>query len=157
PPPSSPLKRPFTADAIITNPVAFGHVHVAEALNIPLHIMFPQPWVGTHAFPHPMSGLSNSAPPSELNMQSYAAVDNSMWIGNAVMINTWRRKELHLPTLRFGSVGGAVLSQFKVPFSFMCVNPHANTRTRTRARTHTHARAHAHTRAQCLLLTAFKK
>mmetsp|Transcript_29069 Transcript_29069/g.68131 ORF Transcript_29069/g.68131 Transcript_29069/m.68131 type:complete len:686 (-) Transcript_29069:119-2176(-) len=117
--PGDPLKRPFTADAIIANPVAFGHVHVAEALNIPLHIMFPQPWVGTHAFPHPMSGLSNSAPPSELNMQSYAAVDNSMWIGNAVMINTWRRKELHLPTLRFGSVGGAVLSQFKVPFSFM--------------------------------------
>jgi hypothetical protein len=36
--------RPFVADAIIANPPVNGHVHVAEALGIPCHIMFPQPW-----------------------------------------------------------------------------------------------------------------
>ena len=39
--------HPFRANAIISNPVAYGHMHCAEALNIPLHLMFPQPWVGT--------------------------------------------------------------------------------------------------------------
>lgn len=33
---------PFFADAIISNPVSYGHIHCAEALGIPLHLMFPQ-------------------------------------------------------------------------------------------------------------------
>ena len=36
----SPEPRPFVADAIIANPPSFGHVHCAEKLGIPLHIMF---------------------------------------------------------------------------------------------------------------------
>ena len=35
---------PFIADAIVSNPPTMGHIHCAEALGIPLHIMFPQPW-----------------------------------------------------------------------------------------------------------------
>lgn len=31
---------PFIADAIIANPPSFAHVHCAEKLRIPLHIMF---------------------------------------------------------------------------------------------------------------------
>eukprot|EP00951_Prasinocladus_malaysianus_P035551 scaffold367261_cov44-Prasinocladus_malaysianus.AAC.1 len=46
---------PFVADAIISNPPVYGHHHVAEALRIPLHLMFPQPWVPTCAFPHPLA------------------------------------------------------------------------------------------------------
>jgi hypothetical protein len=34
------LKKPFVADAIIANPPSFGHIHCAEKLGIPLHIMF---------------------------------------------------------------------------------------------------------------------
>lgn len=30
------------ADAIISNPVSYAHLHCAEALGIPLHLMFPQ-------------------------------------------------------------------------------------------------------------------
>lgn len=32
--------EPFAADAIISNPPAFGHVHIAEALSIPLTMTF---------------------------------------------------------------------------------------------------------------------
>ena len=32
--------RPFIADAIIANPVSFAHIHCAERLGIPLHLMF---------------------------------------------------------------------------------------------------------------------
>jgi sterol 3beta-glucosyltransferase len=31
---------PFVADAIIANPPSFAHIHCAEKLRIPLHIMF---------------------------------------------------------------------------------------------------------------------
>jgi hypothetical protein len=40
--PLDPDAQPFVADAIIANPPVIGHVHVAEALGIPCHIMFPQ-------------------------------------------------------------------------------------------------------------------
>lgn len=32
--------RPFVADAIIANPPSFAHVHIAEKLGVPLHLMF---------------------------------------------------------------------------------------------------------------------
>lgn len=32
--------RPFVADAIIANPPSFAHIHCAERLGIPLHLMF---------------------------------------------------------------------------------------------------------------------
>lgn len=35
-----PENKPFVADAIIANPPSFAHIHVAEKLGIPLHLMF---------------------------------------------------------------------------------------------------------------------
>lgn len=32
--------KPFVADAIIANPPAFAHIHCAEKLGIPLHLVF---------------------------------------------------------------------------------------------------------------------
>lgn len=32
--------KPFAVDAIISNPPAFGHVHIAEALGVPLMMSF---------------------------------------------------------------------------------------------------------------------
>jgi hypothetical protein len=40
PDPEDPLKKPFLADAIISNPVSYGHIHCAEALCIPLVFFF---------------------------------------------------------------------------------------------------------------------
>ena len=37
---SNPQERPFIADAIIANPPSFAHIHIAEKLGIPLHMMF---------------------------------------------------------------------------------------------------------------------
>ncbi|MEW5302093.1 MAG: hypothetical protein WDW36_004903 [Sanguina aurantia] len=39
--------RAFRADAIIANPPSYGHIHCAEVLNIPLHIVFTMPWTPT--------------------------------------------------------------------------------------------------------------
>ncbi len=32
--------KPFVADALISNPAGFAHIHIAEKLGIPLHMMF---------------------------------------------------------------------------------------------------------------------
>ena len=37
---STPKTRPFIANAIIANPPSFAHIHCAEKLGIPLHLMF---------------------------------------------------------------------------------------------------------------------
>ena len=67
PDPEDPDLRPFLADAIISNPVSYGHIHCAEALSIPLHIMFPQPWFPTKMFPHPLSNMVLSSKWSNKN------------------------------------------------------------------------------------------
>ncbi len=36
----NPADRPFIADAIIANPPSFAHIHIAEKMGIPLHMMF---------------------------------------------------------------------------------------------------------------------
>ena len=38
--PCAKTGRPFVADAIIANPPSFAHIHCAERLAIPLHLMF---------------------------------------------------------------------------------------------------------------------
>ena len=96
PDPYDPDEKPFVAELIVANPPTFGHIHCAEALGIPLHMMFPQPWTPTRAFPHPMSGMANSEGESDKNALSYSAVDQSMWLGNGPMINAWRREVLNL-------------------------------------------------------------
>lgn len=50
-------QRPFVADAIIANPPSFAHIHCAQALGIPVHLMFTMPWSSTKAFPHPLSSI----------------------------------------------------------------------------------------------------
>ena len=53
-------KDPFVADAIIANPPSFAHIHCAEALGIPLHLMFTFPYTPTQAFPHPLASIKKS-------------------------------------------------------------------------------------------------
>ena len=41
--------------AIISNPPCYGHVHCAEKLQIPLHLLFTMPWSPTKVGPHALS------------------------------------------------------------------------------------------------------
>ncbi len=66
----------FTAEAIIGNPPSFGHIHCAQKLRIPLHIMFTMPWSPTTAFPHPLVNVDYSkASIEKVNMLSYSAIE----------------------------------------------------------------------------------
>ncbi|KAJ5099244.1 hypothetical protein N7532_006245 [Penicillium argentinense] len=53
--PDTVTDQPFVADAIIANPPSLAHVHCAQALSIPVHLMFTMPWSNTKSFPHPLA------------------------------------------------------------------------------------------------------
>lgn len=73
---------PFVADAIIANPPSLAHVHCAQALSIPVHLMFTMPWSSTKAFPHPLANMSSgNADESLKNYVSYGVVDWLTWQG----------------------------------------------------------------------------
>lgn len=76
---------PFVADAIIANPPSFGHIHCAQALGIPVHMMFTMPWSSTRAFPHPLAniklGQKSGTEPQTANYASYAVVEFLTWQG----------------------------------------------------------------------------
>ena len=77
---------PFVADAIIANPPSFAHVHCAQALGIPVHLMFTMPWTGTKHFPHPLANLKYSNTDAKFaNYISYAIVDLLTWQGYVSM------------------------------------------------------------------------
>eukprot|EP01038_Epipyxis_sp_PR26KG_P011029 gene11029-14810_t len=116
--PSDPSSRSFVADAIISNPVTYGHIHCAEALGIPLHMMFPQPWVPTKAFAHPMARYNNGYGWSKENYLSYQVVDRIMWMGFEREINNFRLK-LKLDPIRTGENGWNLINSLNVPYALL--------------------------------------
>lgn len=73
---------PFVADAIIANPPSFAHVHCAQALGVPLHLMFTMPWSSTTEFSHPLANIRGSAIDEKMaNYLSYAVVEWLTWQG----------------------------------------------------------------------------
>lgn len=83
--------EPFVADAIIANPPSFAHIHCAEALGIPLHLMFTMPWSATTSFPHPLANITNGTKnPKLANYLSYVMVEVMTWQGLGDVINSWR-------------------------------------------------------------------
>ena len=126
---------PFIADAIIANPPSFAHIHCAERLQVPLHIMFTSvfrtlsvlscvltlfrmPWSPTKAFPHPLANLlTANVSPNKMNYLSYALVETMTWQGLGDLINNFRVKKLNLspvdPTFAPG-----MMARLKIPHTY---------------------------------------
>lgn len=120
--PGSPTDRPFVADAIIANPPSFAHIHVAEKLGVPLHIMFTMPWNPTKAFPHPLANIqSSNAEVAMTNFMSYAMVEMMTWQGLGDVINRFREKILDLDPLSLIWAPG-MLTRLRVPTTY-CWSP----------------------------------
>ncbi|CAF1511098.1 unnamed protein product [Adineta steineri] len=91
---------PFTADVIIANPPSFGHIHCAEKLGIPLHIVFTMPWTATRKFPHPFKQSQRvGTSSSRSNRGTYAAIEQITWIGISRVVNHFRKNVLELSPL----------------------------------------------------------
>ncbi|KAK4781638.1 hypothetical protein SAY86_015740 [Trapa natans] len=108
---------PFKADAIIANPPAYGHTHVAEALKVPIHIFFTMPWSPTSEFPHPLSRVKQQAG----YRLSYQIVDSLIWLGIRDMINDVRKKKLKLRPVTY--LSGSNSSDSDIPYGYIW-SPH---------------------------------
>ncbi|VFR00533.1 unnamed protein product [Cuscuta campestris] len=115
--PDMDTKVSFKADAIIANPPAYGHTHVAEALKIPIHIFFTMPWTPTSEFPHPLSRVKQ---PSGYRL-SYQIVDSLIWLGIRDMINDLRKKKLKLRPITY--LSGSHGFEFDIPHGYIW-SPH---------------------------------
>ncbi|QRV72095.1 glycosyltransferase family 1 protein [Ceratobasidium sp. AG-Ba] len=113
----------FAADAIISNPPTFAHIHCAEAFGIPLLLSFTMPWCATAAFPHPLVNVKHSSK-DELklaNYYSYGLVDIMTWQGLGRTINKFRMKRLGLSYLNTQSAVG-MIERCAVPWTY-CLSP----------------------------------
>ncbi|KAM1661052.1 hypothetical protein ACFX2K_003975 [Malus domestica] len=108
---------PFKADAIIANPPAYGHTHVAEALKVPIHVFFTMPWTPTSEFPHPLSRVKQTTG----YRLSYQIVDSLIWLGIRDMINDVRKKKLKLRPVTY--LSGSQGSDSDVPYGYIW-SPH---------------------------------
>ncbi|KAI9354635.1 glycosyltransferase family 1 protein [Zopfochytrium polystomum] len=116
PDPDDPDATPFEADAIIANPVSFAHVHCAERLMVPCHIIFTMPWSPTAAFPSPLTNMNYSS--GGTNYWSYQVVDVLTWEGLGDIINAFRKNTLGLQKL--SPIGGpAIVKSLEVPHTYI--------------------------------------
>ncbi|KAH8429328.1 glycosyltransferase [Aspergillus melleus] len=114
--------RPFIADAIIANPPSFAHIHCAEKLGVPLHIMFTMPWSPTSSFAHPLANIRSSDISSATsNFVSYSLVEMLTWQGLGDVVNNFREYTLGLGPLSTLTATG-LLARLKVPQTY-CWSP----------------------------------
>ncbi|KAL2074858.1 hypothetical protein VTL71DRAFT_8637 [Oculimacula yallundae] len=114
--------RLFVADCIIANPPSFAHIHLAEKLGIPLHIMFTMPYSPTQAFPHPLANIQSSNADAQIsNYISYAMIEVLMWQGLGDIMNRFREKCLGLDPVSLIWAPG-MLQRLKVPYTY-CWSP----------------------------------
>ncbi|KAL8731013.1 MAG: hypothetical protein Q9166_003664 [cf. Caloplaca sp. 2 TL-2023] len=112
-------RNPFVADAIIANPPSFAHVHCAERLGIPLHIMFTFPYSPTQHFPHPLANIKNTNVDTHYtNFMSYPLVEMMTWQGLGDLVNRFRVHTLGLEPVSTVWAPGQ-LFRMKVPYTYM--------------------------------------
>jgi sterol 3beta-glucosyltransferase len=116
--PEQPGARSFRADVIVANPPSYGHIHCAEALHIPLHMIFTMPWSATCAFPHPFANIDRGTHRPVENFFSYGIVDLLVWAGIGDLVDTFRAETLQLPPLALTD-GAALLEDHEVPFTYL--------------------------------------
>ncbi|CAI7644027.1 unnamed protein product [Penicillium glandicola] len=118
--PTSHENKPFVADAIIATPLAHAHVHCAERLSIPLHIMSNSPWTPTRRFVHPLAQIETG---SDIDYQlqnylSYLLVGESVWHEVYNVVDHFRQAVLDLQPLSL-SAGAGILREFRIPHSYL--------------------------------------
>ncbi|KAI9881599.1 MAG: hypothetical protein M1830_000163 [Pleopsidium flavum] len=112
-------KHPFVADAIIANPPSFAHVHCAERLGVPLHLMFTFPYTPTQQFPHPLANIkATNVDTNYTNFMSYPLVEMMTWQGLGDLVNRFRVKSLGLEPVSTLWAPGQ-LFRLKVPYTYL--------------------------------------
>ena len=119
---STVKRKPFVAHAIIANPPSFAHIHCAQKLGIPLHLMFTMPWSPTRDFPQPIANIKSSdASGSMTNEMSYTIVDMMTWQGLGDITNKFRKETLGLGMIS-QAAATSMLHRLRIPYTY-CWSP----------------------------------
>ncbi|EMC98969.1 glycosyltransferase family 1 protein [Baudoinia panamericana UAMH 10762] len=119
---AEPGNRPFVADCIVANPPSFAHIHCAEKMGLPLHIMFTMPYSPTQAFPHPLANIqSSNADPNLTNYITYTLIEMLTWQGLGDVINRFRQNSLGLEPISLVWAPG-MLQRLQIPHTY-CWSP----------------------------------
>jgi sterol 3beta-glucosyltransferase len=105
----------FRADVIISNPPVNVHIHLAQRLQVPLHVMFTMPWSPTKDYMHPLAPMQQYLD----NKTSYSVVERMVWIGLGGIQNDFRKK-IGLHSI---SRGSNLVTKLKIPHIY-CMSPH---------------------------------
>ncbi|KAM0268248.1 hypothetical protein ACHAQH_010016 [Verticillium albo-atrum] len=109
----------FIADAIIANPPSMAHIHCAEKLGIPLHMVFTMPWSPTEAFHHPLAAMNyGDSDAKSANYLSFMVMELLTWQGLGDIINKFRMQTLHLDPIS-PMWGCNLLPRHRVPFTYL--------------------------------------
>ncbi|KAH9873124.1 hypothetical protein J1614_005521 [Plenodomus biglobosus] len=109
----------FIADVIIANPPSMGHIHCAEKLGIPLHMVFTMPWSPTKAFHHPLAAMEyGDVDHRSANYFSFAMMELLTWQGLGDLINKFRMQTLKLDPIS-PMWGFQLVQRLKVPYSYL--------------------------------------
>ncbi|KAI0133778.1 glycosyltransferase family 28 domain-containing protein [Xylariales sp. AK1849] len=109
----------FMADAIIANPPSMGHIHCAERLGIPLHMVFTMPWSPTRAFHHPLAAMNyGEAEASTANYLSFMLMELLTWQGLGDVINAFRTRTLNLDPIS-PLWGHQLLPRLRTPYTYL--------------------------------------
>ncbi|KAL6709290.1 hypothetical protein ACN47E_001697 [Coniothyrium glycines] len=109
----------FIADVIIANPPSMGHIHCAEKLGIPLHMVFTMPWSPTKTFHHPLAAMDyGDVDQSVANYFSFAMMELLTWQGLGDLINKFRTKTLKLDPIS-PMWGFQLLPRLRVPYTYL--------------------------------------
>lgn len=113
------VKDLFIADAIIANPPSMGHIHCAEKLGIPLHMVFTMPWSPTRSFHHPLAAMnSEDEGPKVANYLSFLAMELLTWQGLGDLINKFRTRTLRLDPIS-PMWGNQLIPRLRVPYTYL--------------------------------------
>ncbi|KAF2427293.1 UDP-Glycosyltransferase/glycogen phosphorylase, partial [Tothia fuscella] len=117
-----PKAKPFVANAIIANPPSFAHIHCAQKLGIPLHLMFTMPWSATTSFPHPLANIKSTTADGRMtNELSYTLVEMMTWEGLGDLINKFRTETLGLEMLS-QAAAISMIHRLRIPYTY-CWSP----------------------------------
>ncbi|KAJ3453343.1 hypothetical protein MRS44_017590 [Fusarium solani] len=110
----------FIADAIIANPPSMAHIHCAEKLGIPLHMVFTMPWSPTEKFSHPLASMTyrSDTDASVANYFSFMVMELLTWQGLGDLINKFRIQILRLDSIS-PMWGYQLLTRLRVPYSYL--------------------------------------
>ncbi|KAH8892922.1 UDP-Glycosyltransferase/glycogen phosphorylase [Thozetella sp. PMI_491] len=109
----------FIADAIIANPPSMAHIHCAEKLGVPLHMVFTMPWSPTRSFHHPLASMQyKDAEPSVANYMSFVMMELLTWQGLGDVINKFRVRTLKLDPIS-PLWGHQLLPRLRVPYTYL--------------------------------------